>query len=885
VLLALTRRWLAALTALYPPGFRRAVGTDLARLLGDAAADAAARGEGALVTFVMWNTVICLRDALLEWSAAAGREWTTMKGGKMNVQMRTQTLKQVVRGLVRRPGYSVPALLTLALGIGANTAMFTVFNGVVLRPLPYAQPERVVEVFGAEAGDGSQFASFSLPDLRDWGLRSQTLEHLAGYSTLPSDLILTGGSDALEVETAYVSAGFFEALGVQPLLGRTLRPEEELGDNRLVVASHAFWQEHLGADPAAVGQTLPMSGDDYRLVGVMPESFDFPTPRVQVWTFLSVIPSSSIPMEYRPVRFLQAVGRLAEGVTASRARDELSSIAGALALEYPDSNDELVGATVRPLYDGVVGTVGRTLAVLMAAAALILVIVCANLANLAMAREARREPELALRAALGASRRQRAGLVMTESLVLSLVGGGLGLLLAWWGTDLLVARSGGTLPRAHEISPDWTVALFSLGVSVLTGVLFAALPGLSAGRRDLAGRLRAAKPAGATPGGARRALVVTQMALSVVLLVGGVLLTRSLWLLGQVDPGFDPETLLVAEITFPSSRYPERAEYLQRYEETLDGLARIPGVTSVGTLRKFPFRYEGEGVRWTVPGQVEGAEALQGRLFQASPGVFQTMGIDFIEGRGFEADAGRDGRGVAVVSRSVARASFGPGSAVGRTILFGDDPIEIVGVVEDVRLRDLTGEPPAIIYLPQYLSPRRGAAFVLRTSSDPEALMAAVRGVVRSQDPSQPITELVAASRIMAEQTLRPRFFVLLLAGFAGLALVLCAVGVYGVVAFGVAGRRREVGIRLAVGADQAGVRRLVVRQGMTPVLAGIVLGVGGALALARVLEALVYGVGVYDPLAYALAAGTLALVGLAACWVPARDAARTPPVEALLGE
>lgn len=874
--------WARLLGGLYPSGFRASVGADLERLLLDGARDARARGPAALAGFVLANTMLGVRDAALEWGAATVDFWRKGRRGLMRTSW-LQSTKLMVRGLLRRPGYTIPVVVTLALGIGANTATFTVLNSVVLRPLPYPDSDRLVDVRPADAARGNATLPFSLPDLRDWEERSTTLAALGAYTMLNADLVYTGGEDAIEIETAFVTAGFYRALGVSPQLGRLPTEEEELGDNRVVVVSHAFWEQYLGADPEAVGGTLPLSGSSYRVVGVMPRGFDFPSPRVGIWAFLTVIPAESTPYHIRGVRLLDAVGRMADGATLERVREELASIAAGLAREFPESNENYTAAFVRPLHERVVGDVDRALAVVMAAALLILLVTCANLANLALAWEARRAPELAVRAALGASRARRVGLVLTEGLLLAVVGGALGLLIAFWGTAALVASSGGTLPRSHEIGPDWPVAVFTLLVSIATGAAFALLASLRAGRAEVGERMRSAGR-GAAAGGMRGTLVISQISLSAVLLVGAGLLVESLRSLARVDVGFEPEALVVADMTFASSRFPTRDEYLPRFDATREALEAVPGVRSVSTIRRFPFRGVGESVRWTLPGAPEDAEGILANLLQADSGLFETMGIRMLAGSDFAPD-GSEGRPVAIVSRSLARAAYGEESAVGRTLMLGEYAFEIVGVVEDIRQRGLRGEPDPIVYLPNWLNPRRAGAFVIRIEPGVAPSLESVRAAVTSADADQPITELALASDIVAEQLTQPRFFTLLLVVFAGLAVALCSVGVYGVVAFGVSRRRREVGIRLALGAEPRGVRALVVRQGMRPVVAGIVVGLALTLLAVRALDALLYGVARFEPTFYVGAALVLGLVGLVACWLPARRAAGGRAMEALAVE
>ncbi len=877
------RAWAGSLRRLYPPSHRGRVGTDLDRLLEDQAADAAARGLGALLGFVVTNTVVGLRDALLEWVEAATRRNRTRGGGGVGMGSTMRALGQVVRGLSRRPGYAVPVLATVALGVGANTAMFSVLYGVVLRPLPYPAPEHIVRIHGADPGRGERSGRLGLPDVRDLAERSRRLEHVGAFTTLPSDLVLTGDGTAQEVETAFVSSGFFEAMGTSPLLGRALTRTDEVGDDHVVVVSHAFWRQHLGADPDAVRRAVTLSDETYRVVGVMPEAFAFPSPRTQVWVLLSTIPASSIPLQVRGLKILDAVGRVASESTIAQAEADLSAISASLAEAFPDDNADLPGIALTPLRDSVVGDVDRALEVLMAAALLILILVCANVANLALAREAARGPEMALRAALGASGARRAGVVVTESLLLSIVGGLGGLAIAWSGTDLLVGASAGTLPRAQEIGPDWRVATFSVAASIVVGLTFGLLPGLQAAGRDLAASLRAGSGRTARMTG-RGTLVASQIALSVVLLVGSTLLVRSLWSLRSVDPGFRSEGLVVADMTFAATRYPGRPEYLQRWTEMLDGLRAIPGIEGVGSVRRFPLRGEGEASRWAAPGHPasEDDDGARAYVLQVSADYFRVMGIPLVEGTGFGASAGQDGRNVAVVSRSLAQAAFPDESAVGRPLDLGGYAMEIVGVVEDVRQRELTVEAHPTVYLPQLLSPRRGQAFVIRSSRAEADVMRDVRALVASQDPGQAITELAPASEIVGKQTDRSRFFALMLAAFAGLALALGAIGVYGVVAYRVAQRRREVGIRVALGAEAPDVRRLVVGQGLKPVAVGVVAGLVTTLWLVRGAASLLFGVGLYDPLSYGMGVAVLLSVAAVACWLPARTASRLDPVRAL---
>jgi predicted permease len=855
---------------LYPPDFKRTYGVDLRRLLADRAEEAREQGALPLAWFLVVNTTIGARDAAMEWAAVVSEGWTMTRRGMMGTSG-LHAVRLALRGLIRRPGYTVPVLLTLALGIGANTATFTVLNSVVLRPLPYPQSDRIVHV-APLIEERNARSAFSLPDVRDWELRASAVSALGAYGTLNADLVYTAGLQAVEVETAYVTAGFFDALGAQPELGRLPTAEEEFGDNRVVAVSHAFWLQSLGADPEAVGRTIPLSGEEYVVVGVMPESFAFPSDRVDLWAFLSIIPAQSTPYHIRGVRLLEVVARMAEGASIDQVRDDLSSVAAGLAVEYPDSNGPLTAASVTPLRDLVVGDARTPLLVLMAAAGLIMLITWANLANLALARETQRAPELVVRAALGASRMRRAGLALTECLVLSMVAGALGTLIALGGTDALVASGATVLPRAHEIVPDWRVAAFTVLVSLLTGVIVALMASARAGSMDIANHLRA-DGRGAARRPARGFLVVSQISLSVVLLVGASLLAKTLDSLGEVDVGFEPDGLVVADMTFGSDRFPERVDYLPRFDATIDALAAVPGVRSVSSVRRFPFRGTGEGFRWNHLEDTEDVEGTRANLLQVSPRFFETMGIPLIDGGEFDPADIASGRPVVIVGQSIADAAFPGERAVGRSLRVAGEASEIVGVVSDIRQADLRGDPTGVVYVPNPLWPRRAAAFVVRSERGAGDLIQAVRAAIQRLDADQPITELALASDIVDEELGRDRFLTLLIGLFAGLALTLSSVGVYAVVAFGVSRRRREVGIRLALGAEPANVRALVVRQGMVPVVVGIVIGVALSLASSGALERVVFSVEGFQPMAYAGAAALLGLVGFMACWLPARSA------------
>ncbi|MGW8267920.1 MAG: ADOP family duplicated permease, partial [Longimicrobiales bacterium] len=620
------------------------------------------------------------------------------RGGRLMDDTR-QDLFFTLRKLRRSPGFAFVIILTLALGIGANTAIFTLVDGILLRPLPFPDPDRLVRVFQTAPERGVFQGSLSLPDGRDWGERSRMVSALGLYSMRPSGLIHTGGEQARELVTAYVSGGFFPALATPALHGRTLLPDEEEGDNRVVVLSHAYWLREMGGDPAVVGTTMDMEGIAFRIVGIMPAAFVFPNPRVEVWTFLTVIEPASIPLHLRAVRILDAVGRLAPGVALGEAQGELSLVAQGVYDEFAEGPSMVVGANPVPLHEAVVGDARLAPLVLLGAVGLILVIACANVANLLLARGIGRGQEMALRAALGAGRPRLVRQLLTESLLLGLMGGGLGLLLAYGGVEAFVARSGNLLPRTWEVGIRWEVLLFTLGISLLTGFVFGLLPALTGSGEDPAAGLREGPSRGSTAGGQQRlrqGLVVAQVAVAVVLLVGAGLLARSLASLQDVDPGFRPGGLLGVTVALSDVLYEDQAAYMAAYRALLDGYRRSPGVQGAASIRHLPMRGSGEQAQYNVVGRAPppAGQEPSAWLLQVSEGLFQVMGIPLVAGRTFSTDDGPGPPWTVVVNRALAREAFGGEDAVGRRLLLWGTEMEIIGVVGDVHQESLR-EPPA----------------------------------------------------------------------------------------------------------------------------------------------------------------------------------------------
>ena len=804
------------------------------------------------------------------------------RGGRVLDDLRLDLLF-TLRKLRKSPGFALVVLLTLALGIGANTAIFTLVDGILLRPLPFPDPGRLVRVYQTAPDRGVFQGSLSLFDGRDWGERSRMVTALGGYSTRPSGLIHTGGDRAAELATAYVSGGFFPVLATPALHGRTLLPEEEEGDNRVVVLSHAFWLREMGGDPSVVGQRMDMEGIAFRIVGIMPSEFVFPDPQVEVWTFLTVIQPAAIPLHLRNVRILDAVGRLAPGVGLEEAQAELSVVAQGVYDEFAEGPRVTVGASLVPLHDAVVGDAKLALLVLLGAVGLILVIACANVANLLLARGIGRGQEMALRAALGAGRPRLVRQLLTESLLLGLAGGGLGLLMAYAAVEAFVARSGGLLPRSWEVGIRWEVLLFTLGISLLTGLVFGLLPAFSGSGADPAQGLREGPSRGSTAGGqqrTRQALVVAQVAVAVVLLVGAGLLARSLASLQNVDPGFRPAGLLGVTVSLSDVIYEDEAAYLGAYHALLDGYRQLPGVQGAASIRYLPMRGSGEQAQYTVVGQAPPPQGQEPSawLLQVSEDLFRVMGISVLAGRTFSPEDRQGPPWSVVVNRALAGEAFGGEDPVGRSLSFWGTEVEVIGVVGDVRQVSLRDPPVPTVYLYQEMVPRSAMTFVLRIGNNPLQMAGPARQVVTELEPNQAITAIESVEAVVSGSAARARFITLLLGAFALLAFLLAALGIYGVVAYLVARQLHEIGIRMALGARPAEAMGLVFRRGLVPVVLGLGLGVVVALPLTRVLRGLLFQVGATDPVAF-LGGGLILLAGaVVATLVPARRALRGNP-------
>jgi putative ABC transport system permease protein len=826
------------------------------------------------------------REARREFgNAALVKEVTRGMWGWSRLEEFVRDIGYGLRMMRRAPAFSAVVVLTLALGIGANTAIFSVVNAVLLRPLPFKDPERVVMVWlnGAEAAGGDR-VPMSLADFLDWRAQTHSFERVAFFHT--DNFNYAGGDTPEEVNGAVTSADFFNVFGARAEMGRTFLPEEEKpGAARVVVVSHGFWQRRLGADPRAVGREITLDSQPYTVVGVMPAVFDFPHEEVELWAAYQIQPPTG-----RGPNWLRGVARLRQGVAIQQARAELNALPDP---ERPNQPPQGKRFNVLGVNDYLVGDVRPALLTLLGAVALVLLIATANVANLLLARSASREKEVAIRTALGASRARIVRQLLTESLLLASLGGGLGLLFAYWGVELLLALNPVQIHRLQQSTLDARVLTCTTAVSLLTGLFFGLAPALQASKAGLNETLKEGGRSSTEGAGRRRlrgALVVAEMALSLMLLVGAGLLVRSFISLRRVDPGVNPSHVVTMQIPLPRTKYSKDEQRLGLYEQLLARVEGVPGVESAALASSLPPDLQ---TLWN-PFSIEGrpprpeSELPVGDYILVTPEYFSALGIPVLRGRAFT-DADREGAPrVCLINQTLAREFFPGEDPLGRRLKQGpdrpDNPfMEIVGVVGDVRYEGLDAKVQPAYYLPFAQNGWGDMSLLVRSSAtDPAALVPAVRGELRALDPELPLAGVRTMDELLTRSVAEPRFRTLLLAVFACAALLLAAVGIYGVMSYTVAQRTHEIGIRMALGAQGRDVLRLVVGQGVRLTLVGVLLGLAGALLLTRVLTGLLFGVSATDPLTLVCVPLLLSLAALLACYVPARRASKIDPLVAL---
>ena len=803
-------------------------------------------------------------------------------------------MRYTLRQWARKPAFTGILVLTLALGIGANTAVFSVVQGVLLQPLPYPQPERLTVAWSQfPTMDLMEFPS-SWPEFDDYRREASSFQELGLWGRTQSTL--TGDDNPERLDIAYFTWTMWPVLGVEPAVGRVFTEQEDVaGSDDVVVLSYGLWQRRFGGDPGVVGSTIEMNGTAQTVLGGMPRGFGFPDQGTVAWTPLGLDPGDP---PGRSNHFGNILGRLAPGVPVEQATTELAG----LVQRWQD--DESLGHTwhhefhpafLRPLHEDTVGDMRASLMVLLGAVGFVLLIACANVANLLLVRGEARLREVSIRAAMGAARGRVVRQLLTENLLLALVGLGAGLLLARLGLKALLALAPPDLPRTEAIGLNGTVMAFSAVVALVAGILFGLAPAVQTMRMDVQGALRD-EGRGGTAGRrrfvSRQLLVVSQTALAVMLLIGAGLLIQSFWRLRSVDPGFRTEDVLAFSLSIPTTAYPEAADVTGFYRDLAPRLAALPGVTATGMVRTAPLTgslppndIEFEG----IPRTEEDGPPLNADIQMVSAGYFETLRIPLLQGRVFDATDDADSELVAVVDEVLARRFFeDPADAIGeRVAQSGREMARIVGIVGSVRQEGLAEEPRASVYLLHAQSPRtwfpvRGMTVLLRTGVEPLGLVDAVRREVRSMDANLPVYQVTTMERTLSDATARERFSMFLQLVFAGVALLLAMVGIYGVLSYSVAQRTREIGIRMALGAQREGILRLVVGQGMTMVVAALALGVVGAMLGAQVMASLLFGISPRDPATYAAVVVALLVVSAVACWLPARRASSVSPQTAL---
>jgi len=798
-----------------------------------------------------------------------------------------QDLTFALRTLRKNPGFTLTAVFALGLGMGANSAMFSVIDGVLLRPLPFPRSDRLVNVWENDLKRNIPRFVVAPANYYDWRKQNQSFSALGAYQQTTFNLASQEGEPERFIGTIS-DHGFFDALGVKPALGRIFSEEEDQpGRDGVVILGYGVWRQRFGGDPKIVGQTLIMNGKPRTVIGVMPEGFEYP-PQSVMWSPLGF---DNETRERRDFHRLRVIGRLKDGVTPERARAEFETIGSRLAAQYP-TFDRDAGIALNLLLDDMVGQIRPALLVLLGAVAFVLLIACANVGNLLLAKAAGRQREIAIRASLGAGRGRIVTQLLTESVLLSVAGGAVGLLLAYWAFDGLLALAPANLPRLSDAGVNAVVVWGSLGVSVITGIVFGFAPAWYASKADVHSLLKEGARGASARSGLRNILVVAQVAAALILLAGAGLLMRSFYEIEHVDAGFEPEHLMTMRLAPAAFKYAGHDAMLREFVHgILVNIAALPGVQSAAVSSDIPLlgnpvyimRFEGRP-------PVEPSTAPLANYFAVTPGYFETMGMRILRGRGITDRDTADSPQVVVVNQTLVDRYFPGQDPIGKRleIAFATPPKwrEIVGVAADVHTQGLDQDTPVQVYAAYNQKPifiQLGSLTVLaRTTQDPGLVGAAMKSAILKIDRSQPVYAVQPMTEVVSQSIAQRRFSLVLLAFFAASALFLAALGIYGVMSYTVAQRTGEIGIRMALGAQESQVLMLVQRQGLALVLIGLGIGLAGALALTRLMTALLFRVQATDPITFVLVAVVLIAVSLAACLVPARRAAKVDPIVAL---
>jgi putative ABC transport system permease protein len=793
-----------------------------------------------------------------------------------------QDFRFSLRSLLKRPGFTAIVLIALGLGIGANTAIFSLVNAVILQPLPYRDPDRLISVYGTR--NRSTQGSVGPTDFLDYRSQNKTFEQFAASSSMMLPMNLTGSGEPERLSASAITGNYFDTFGVRPALGRGFSLEnEKTGQDHVTVLSHAFWQTRFGGDPNIVNKTINLDGKAYEVLGVMPAEVVLPQP-AQLWVPLNF--DADPEMKMRNARFLLSIGRLKEGVTLDQAQTDTDLIAAQLEQQYPDSN---TGWSLRliPLREILVGGSRTMLFILFGAVGFVLLIACANVANLLLVRAAARQKEIAMRTALGASRLRIVRQMITESLLLAIFGGAFGALLAVAGVKLLVSLGEDNIPRTANVKIDATVLAFTLIISLATGLLFGLAPAIRAMKENLIDALKDGIRGGSeatVKNRTRSLLVVFESAIAVMLLIAAGLLIRSLVALQNVDPGFDPNNVLTLRVDLSRQKYntPEKASTF--FEQLETRVAGLPGVEAVGLITDLPLSGEARDMPYRVEGRPATSDTAFVDFRRVNKNYFSAMRIPLRRGRNFTEQEVRQSDQAIVVSQAFVDSVFPNEEALGKRLIIWsgirDEPYEIIAIVGDTRYQSLQGEPSATMYVPtrEFLF----VNLVIRTQGDPLSLVGGVRKEVNALDPDQPIAAIRPMTEWVAMSAAGARYRTTLLGLFALLAMILAATGIYGVMSYSVAQRTQEIGVRMALGARPLDVLKLVVRQGMMLALIGAIVGLAGALALTRVMSSLLFGVTERDPITFVAVAALLIVVAFISCFVPAHRATRVDPLIAL---
>ena len=789
------------------------------------------------------------------------------------------------RSLLKRPGFTAIVVFTLALGIGANAAVFSVINAVLLRPLPYRDADRVVTLWQNNIKAGVPRNDVSPANYIDWSEQSTSFEAIAGIE--PFGFSMVGDGEPERFSVWLVTSGFFQVAGTDALLGRTFTAEDYVpGNHRVVVLGHGLWQRRFGGDQNIVGRQLNFNGQPYVVVGVMPPQFQLPPDR-EIWA------PGIVQESYRQRRgatYWNVVARLKQGTTVAQAQEEMNGIAARLAAQYPDTNGEM-GASVVPLFEQLTGQIRSALWILAAAVGFVLLIACVNVANLLLVRGVEREREFAIRSALGAKRFRLLRQTLTESLLLVLVGGVTGVLLASWLVKLIPALSSSKIPRVEHVSMDLRVVLFACGVSLLTAIVFGLIPAIQFWRHDIQSSLKDSARSTATPvrQHLRKALVISEVAIAIVLLVGAGLLLRSFVRLLQVDPGFSKEKVLALQVFIPRT-YDKPQQMIGFFDQSLEKLRSLPGVETAAVIATPPFINLDQDATFNVAGRTVPPKGSEPSAFYApvSSEYLNALGIPLKRGRFFSNFDNAGSQPVVVINETMARRYFPNEDPLGQRLIVSFGPVvtrEIVGVIGDVLHNGLHVEPRSEMFVPHQQSPSGHMTFLVKTRTEPGSQLSAVKGAIREVNPRQTFAKTATMEELVSDSLKQRRFNLFLLGLFALIALLLATLGIYGSISYSTRQRTNEIGVRIALGAQSRHVLRLIVGQGVALALVGVAIGLGAAFLLTRAIKGLLFGVSPTDPLTFLAISLLLLFTALIASLIPARRATKVDPLVALRSE